>query len=202
VLIFSLKIIFFIGVAIYPCYIIFFVKKKKKRVHPPLYHNYNTKNKIKKDLTFLFFYAIIVVGGEMDQKSEHLFACGGATHPGVSRGSWSWTTPPGVPKILKKKKRSSPYIIPQHAGTCQEIFEKFFCKIFVKFGLSSLEIKKFLWYNIIGRGRRLANKRSGCPPNPPIFYYIIKGAALSSVFVKIFLENFLKKCCIIFLFVV
>ena len=123
----------------------------------------------------------------------------------IARRSWSCNSA-GRAEVLKKKKkkkkRSSLYIIPRHARTCQDFFEKYFCKIFVKFGLSSLEIKFFLWYNRIGERETQNEQTFVSPPNPPIFYYIIKELRLSSVFTKIFLENFFKKCCIVFLFVI
>ena len=167
-------------------------KKKKKDNTPPLYHNYSIKIKYCQDLTFSLKYVIIVVGGEMDKKNEHLFAsrrnAPGRIIIGAGAGNAAGRAAKAKTK-KKKKKRSSPYIIPQHARTCQEFFEKFFCKIFVKFGLSSLDFKKFLWYNIYG-GREATNEQTFVsPPQPPNLLLYHKGAA----FVKSFRENFFRK---------
>ena len=120
----------------------------------------------------------------MDQKSEQMFARG-ATPPGVSRKELGATTSPGVPRkpIVKKKKKILPLLLYHRSVALVNRFLKTF---FIKFSVSSIDFKKFLWYNIYGERDTQNEQMFGLPPNPQIFYYIIKGAALSSIFAKIF----------------
>ena len=130
----------------------------------------------------------------MDQKSEQMFACGDNAPGCVAYRSWSWQRRRACRGTHKKKKKKIDplYIIPQIGCVCQEFFEKFFCKICVKFGLSSLEIKIFLWYNRIGGGHpKKTNGRS--PPQPPDLLLYHKGAAFVKCFCEIFFKKFLQK---------
>ena len=152
-------------------------------------------------MTNLFFFIIIVVGGITHLKAniclgersfvrtfvrkrtrEHLFVFIGA---GAANGR-------SREKLSKKKKknRSPPYIISHFRSICQYFFEKYFCKICVKFGLSSLVITKFLWYNIYGGRGGFTRTFVRSPYNPPTLHYTIRSCDLSRVFGKILSENF------------
>ena len=108
----------------------FFVKKKKTT--PPIITYYNTKNKIKKDLTFSIFYDIIVVGGEMDPKHEHLFARTRiSTPPGVS---WELELRNAAGRAAKNQKKKKKNILPLLLYHTSDPFVNTFLKtFFIKF---------------------------------------------------------------------
>jgi hypothetical protein len=55
--------------------------------------------------------------------------------------------------------------------------------------LSSLEIKKFLWYNIYGEREATSEQMFGLPPQPPDLLLYHKRSCV----VKCFCENFFRK---------
>lgn len=83
----------------------------------------------RKELTKLFFYYIIVVGGVRVQNTnicshERTFAFGAAIHPGALSGSWSWELAPAKKK--KKKDFFSPfYYTTERQGLSSELTKIF-----------------------------------------------------------------------------